>query len=1057
MMKTTIAAVCLLAACVVQAVQQTVTVPSVGAVTLNAAKPGGWTFETWAEKTADGVDVVRVKMRAAKPETPPVFEVRWRVPQRDVHHLWTSESTHYGIPWSQPMLSEISNWMPLYSFLDANDANRFTFACSESCRRVEFRAPISEKGMDFGCVFRFFTVPEAPMTDYETCVRFDARPVFYGEAIGAAADWMCRAAGLEPLAAPESAFDPLYSTWYTFHQDVSSALVEEECALAAKLGMKTLITDDGWQIDLPLGNRAWGGYHLCGDWKPGRNFPDMAAHVRRVHEMGYKYMLWYSVPFVGDRSANFERFKGKYLPAENCCAGGWVLDPRFPEVREYLIQTYEAAVRDWDLDGFKFDFIGRFTLKEGSVDPAIAENYAGRDIKAIPVAVERLLTDVTARLKALKPEILVEFRQSYIGPCIRKFGNMIRATDCPLSMVENRTRITRLRLTSGRTAVHSDMLEWRSDETPESAARCILNSLFGVVQYSVRLKTLPEAHLRMLKHWIDFSQAHREALLKGVFRPHCPAADYPLLEGEGSTERVWGVYQENLTVPTGTPDRTVYVLNGANAASVVVDFAAGAQVEVFDTFGGKVREESVPAGVRRVAMPVSGYLKISFPKPLVILDTDMGSSTDDPFALELAVRLHKAGVAELAAVMIDRPGADNVAFTDAYLHHHGLDAVPIGTIEGKTEGQLIFVPYSSLVHSNTLTRATKRTGAVKDAVQLYLDVLKAAPDKSVELCAVGFFTNLMRLLDTPGGADLVARKVKTLRIMAGSFDGALAHPEYNVWGDIPSARRIFASWPTPIVCTPYEVGVRIYYPAAQVRQDFPAVHPMAKIYACWDPDGPRSKSQLMWDPMTVLGVSDERLGTGFFSKSLEGEVEVDAKGFTTFIPKAGGKTVIQQISLANTMAIRRYLRTLGGGEPKGLPGETLPVRILSVSTVPAGNPEGEFITLTNLSSTVAVDLSGYRVVASQPEEGVAVEVRLPAGTKLAPNGSLRLDRADHWSKASIPDHAVNVLVYGADGDVVAEAYVDSRWWKGACKGTGAHFEAISTSPLVLNMDQWRAR
>lgn len=601
---------CAMLAGTVVALEKAVMLPSVGRVSLVANKPAGWTFDLQTEKTTDGVDVVRVKMRTPTAQPPPVFDVRWRVSQKDVHHLWTSESTHYGIPWSQPMLSEISSWMPLYAFLDANDANRFTFACSESCRRVEFRAPISEKGMDFGCVFRFFTVPEAPMTEYETCLRFDNRPVFYAETIGTASDWMCTAAGLQPLEAPESAFDPLYSTWYTYHQDVSDALVEEECALAAKLGMKTLITDDGWQIDLPIGGRAWGGYHFCGDWEAGRNFPDMAAHVKRVHAMGFKYMLWYSVPFVGDKSRNFERFKGKYLPVENCCAGGWVLDPRFPEVREYLIDTYVKAVKAWDLDGFKLDFIGRFTLKEGSVDPAIAENYAGRDIKAIPVAVEKLLTDATARLKQLKPEILVEFRQSYIGPCIRKFGNMIRATDCPLSMVENRTRITRLRLTSGRTAVHSDMLEWRADETPESAARCILNSMFGVVQYSVRLKTLPEAHLRMLKHWIAFSQVYREALLKGTFRPHYPAADYPLLEGESATARVFGVYQANLAVPTGALDRPVVIMNGANGDSVVVDFSAPARVEAFDTFGSSVSTTQVPAGIRRVTVPVSGYLKI---------------------------------------------------------------------------------------------------------------------------------------------------------------------------------------------------------------------------------------------------------------------------------------------------------------------------------------------------------------------------------------------------------------------------------------------------------------
>ena len=124
----------------------------------------------------------------------------------------------------------------------------------------------------------------------------------------------------------------------------------------------------------------------------------------------------------------------------------------------HVVCRYEKAVRKWDIDGLKLDFIGRFALLDGVVDPAVAEDFAGRDIKSIPLAVDAMLSDVVRRLKAVKPDILVEFRQSYVGPGIRRFGNMLRATDCPLSMVENRTRIARLRLTSGMTAVHSDML-----------------------------------------------------------------------------------------------------------------------------------------------------------------------------------------------------------------------------------------------------------------------------------------------------------------------------------------------------------------------------------------------------------------------------------------------------------------------------------------------------------------------------------------------------------------------------------------------------------------------
>jgi len=588
--------------------------PTVGTVSLSCPKPGGWTFSMETVASEPGVDVIRVAMTAKAPEQPPEFSVGWFVSQRGIHHVWTSESTHYGIPWSEPMNSELAAGLPLYAFLDIDDESRFVFACSESCRKVVFRSPISETQMGLSCSYRFFTVPEAPITSYSVQLRLDARKGFYGDRIGEAAAWMSRSSGARPMPSPASAFDPLYSTWYTFHQEVSSALVEEECALAAELGMKTVIVDDGWQIDIPIGTRrGWGGYKLCGDWKAGRNFPDMAKHVRRVQAMGFRYVLWYSVPFVGEKSENFSRFKGKYLPGT--CAGGHVLDPRFPEVREFIVGTYEKAVRDWNLDGLKLDFIGRFALKDGMTDPAVAENYAGRDIKSIPLAVDVLLTSVKDRLAALKPDILIEFRQPYIGPSIRRFGNMLRATDCPLSMVENRTRIARIRLTSGQTAVHSDMLEWRNDETPESAALGILNSLFGVVQYSVRLKTLPEGQRRMLAHWIRFSETHRETLLKGEFRPRHPAADYPLLEGESAAERIIGIYQENLAAATGAADKPVIVVNGCRKAGVVVDAAAGFdKAEIFDTCGTPCGEVEIKEGLVRLPIPTAGYARLNIRK-----------------------------------------------------------------------------------------------------------------------------------------------------------------------------------------------------------------------------------------------------------------------------------------------------------------------------------------------------------------------------------------------------------------------------------------------------------
>lgn len=59
-------------------------------------------------------------------------------------------------------------------------------------------------------------------------------------------------------------------------------------------------------------------------------------------------MLWYSVPYVGEYSAAYERFKDKMLykqGPEECRTH--VVDPRYPEIRAYLIGLYKQAVLDW--------------------------------------------------------------------------------------------------------------------------------------------------------------------------------------------------------------------------------------------------------------------------------------------------------------------------------------------------------------------------------------------------------------------------------------------------------------------------------------------------------------------------------------------------------------------------------------------------------------------------------------------------------------------------------------------------------------------------------------
>lgn len=607
MKKIVVAIFALLVAMQTMAHEVKVQTASVGDVKISC-KSDEWTIKAKAT-VKDGVEEIAVEITAQQPTTPSPLTVEFRTPQLDAHHLWNTEKmchTELRPDWGEAYSSSLAQQMPIYSFINTNNRNRLTIATDEAIRKVEAQLGLREEEALLIGKLKFFVETEAPLTHYKTTIRLDRRDTFWADAVRESSQWIMEQNGFVACRVPDAAFAPLYSTWYQFHQQITDTAIEAECREAVKLGMGTIIVDDGWQT---ANNDR--GYAYCGDWEvtPVR-IKDMAAHVKRVQAMGMKYMVWYSVPFVGKYSKAYEQFKHKMIYFHKDRGYG-VLDPRFPEVREHICSIYEKALREWNLDGFKLDFIDSFRLR--GVDPALADNYAGRDIKSISEAVNVLMTEVTKRLQAINPDILIEFRQRYVGPAIRQYGNMFRAYDCPGEMQRNRARIANLRLTSGTTAVHADMLEWNIAEKPEVAARHILSAIYGVVQYSVMLRDIPKEHLQVVKHWIAFTQEHRQTLLHSDFRPYHPEAYFPILEAESDSERIITAYQEGMVVKAGEPDREVYIINATGAESLVVELQGKPRkVEYYDVYGNKVAGAKLSKGVQRAAVPTSGYAKLSY-------------------------------------------------------------------------------------------------------------------------------------------------------------------------------------------------------------------------------------------------------------------------------------------------------------------------------------------------------------------------------------------------------------------------------------------------------------
>lgn len=252
--------------------------------------------------------------------------VKWKLKALGVKGSWSSNAIldkRFRTDWEMPQVeSSISIDAPLISLYGYDDENIMAFACSDAVNDLSFEAALREEDNHFYCSIHFFSKgPQAE--DYSTEILIDTSKINFSSVIQNAANWILESNSLDTKVIPKASKVPLYSTWYSFHQDLDETALLKECRLSKQLGYDLIIIDDGWQtMD---DNR---GYDYTGDWAPDR-FPDVKGFVDQVHEIGMDIMFWYSVPFCGKKSKAYKKFKGKFLTENHYWAP--VFDPRFPK------------------------------------------------------------------------------------------------------------------------------------------------------------------------------------------------------------------------------------------------------------------------------------------------------------------------------------------------------------------------------------------------------------------------------------------------------------------------------------------------------------------------------------------------------------------------------------------------------------------------------------------------------------------------------------------------------------------------------------------------------
>ncbi len=185
------------------------------------------------------------------------------------------------------------------------------------------------------------------------------------------------AAALPLLGRPSSAppaelfARPIWTTWAHYKMGITQAQVEEFAQTIADRGYprSVLEIDDRWQ-------RAYGAVAF-----DQAKFPDPAAMVDRLHDLGYKVTLWTPTFFDPGDPAFAEAARLGYLlrhPADGSPylvrwwqGYGGNLDMSNPEARAWWLEQLRGLQRDYGVDGFKFD------AGEANFVPPDARTYAG--------------------------------------------------------------------------------------------------------------------------------------------------------------------------------------------------------------------------------------------------------------------------------------------------------------------------------------------------------------------------------------------------------------------------------------------------------------------------------------------------------------------------------------------------------------------------------------------------------------------------------------------------------------------------------------------------------
>jgi alpha-galactosidase len=398
---------------------------------------------------------------------------------------------------------------------------------------------------------------------------------------------------------------PVFSTWYPMHRNIPLENITRELDSLKTYHFKSVLVDDGWQALVKMKIDTAYLYEE-------NSFKTMNLFKQKCLSMGLPLYLWYSYPFMGGNPVVLKKFDGKYI-RYRAPRQMYVLDPRYADVRKYLVSTYANFLNAWQFDGYWFDFLKGFYPKEG----AIIDEDKGRDFVSIDLAVDTLYAAMEARLKAIKPNIFMGQVFPVVGPNLVSYQNFLTG----FVGVENtqvvREKMVNNRLLYGKYTPFMEVVAINPRESAEDIARKLQSVLFGNPYLSFYVSTLPEESKQTIKFWLEYWKKNYSVIFDGNFEPFQVSRFYPAIRVDNEQKTIYMVSEDYTINLPATLNKTIDVINSKVTGNIQFMLSRpGVQYnyEIFNCKGASTEKgilKSKGKNLFDVVVPTAGFIRIT--------------------------------------------------------------------------------------------------------------------------------------------------------------------------------------------------------------------------------------------------------------------------------------------------------------------------------------------------------------------------------------------------------------------------------------------------------------